>query len=195
MESPTTTLAAFSWAADGRLVFDELVSGAFDIGVLTVEGEPNREMLLDSEFNESRLAVSPDGRWLAYQSNESGQNEIYVRPFPNVDDGKWPISTDGGQEPQWGPDGRELFYLDPDNLMVTQIETDPTFSRGTPESALSTSGYAVPPGARRYDISPDGRRFLMLKGPTAETTDGEGSPELIFVQNWHQELLERVPIP
>ena len=100
---------------------------------------------------------------------------------------------DGGQEPQWSPDGQELFYLGPADLMVVQIETEPTFSRRTPERALSTSGYLGPAlTARRYDISPDGR-FLMLKPTTAETTDGEGSPELIFVQNWFEELQSLVP--
>ena len=193
MESPNGPFA-FSWAADGRLVFAEGTSGQFNIGMLTVEGEPNQELLLDSEFSERRPAVSPDGRWLAYESNESGQLEIYVRPFPNVDDGKWPISTDGGVEPQWSPDGEELFYLAPGNLMATQIETEPTFSWSTPERALSTSGYALPDSAHQYDISPDGR-FLMLKWATAETTDGEGLPELIFVQNWFEDLKARVPVP
>ena len=191
MESPNAY--ALSWAADGRLVFAELTSGGFDIGVLTVEGEPNRDVLLDSEFSEERPAVSPDGQWLAYESDQSGQAEIYVRPFPNVNDGRWPISTDGGEEPQWGPEGRELFYLAPDNLMVTQIETDPTFSWSTPERVFSTSGYAVPlNAAHRYDIEPDGR-FLMLKPTTAETTDGDSSPEVIFVLNWFEELQRLVP--
>ena len=150
-------------------------------------------MLLDSEFSEQRPAVSPDGRWLAYESDESGQFEIYVRPFPNVDDGKWQISTDGGREPQWSPEGQELFYLGPGDLMVAQIETEPTFSWSTPESMFSTSGYGVQLGtAHRYDISPDGR-FLMLKLPTPETTDGEGSPELIVVQHWSEELQRLVP--
>ena len=177
------------------MVFSELASGGFDIGVLTVEGEPNRELLLDSGFSESRPAVSPDGRWLAYQSDESGQAEIYQRPFPNVDDGKWQISTGAGLEPQWSPEGQELFYLGPGDLMVAQIETEPTFSWSTPERVFSTSGYAVPgAAARRYDISPDGR-FLMLKPATAETTDGEGSPELIFVQNWFEELQRLVSTP
>ena len=194
MESPNSP-DPFSWAADGRLVFNELASGGRNIGVLTVEDEPNRDLLLDSEFGEQRPRVSPDGRWLAYESNESGRSEIYVRPFPNVDDGKWQISTDGGREPQWAPGGRELFYHGRGNLMAAQIETEPTFSRSTPESVFSTSGYAVPVNtARRYDVSPDGR-FLMVKPATAETTDGDGSPELIYVQNWFEELQRLVPTP
>ena len=97
--------------------------------------------------------------------------------------------------PSWSPDGEVVFYLGPGDLVVAQLETEPTFSRSTPESALSTSGYVLPGNtARRYDISPDGR-FLMLKPATAETTDGASSPELIFVQNWFDELQRLVPTP
>jgi len=175
------------------LVFNELISGGFDIGVLTVEGEPNRDVLLDSEFFELRPAVSPDGRWLAYQSNESGQSEIYVRPFPNVDDGKWQISTDGGREADWGPEGQELFYRGQTHLMVAEIETEPDFSWSSPESVLDTGGYLMQLTGRTYDIHPDGQRFLMIKPATAETTDGEELPQLIVVLNWFEELKRLVP--
>ena len=75
-----------------------------DIGVVTVDGEPTVEILLETEFQEEAPAQSPDGRWLAYQSDESGQPEIYVKPFPNVDGGRWQVSTNGGYRPVWSPE-------------------------------------------------------------------------------------------
>ena len=102
----TAVTRPWGWSTDGRLVFDRQ-SGA--IGVLTVEGDRTVEMLLETEFATLVPALSPDGRWLAYQSDESGQNNIYVQPFPNIDDGKWQVSTNGGDDPVWSPDGRRLL--------------------------------------------------------------------------------------
>ena len=116
----------WGWTTDGRLVFDQRPG---DIGVLTVEGDRTVEMLLETEFEEEMPALSPDGRWIAYQSNESGRSEIYVQPFPNVDDGKWQVSTNIGFDPVWSPDGRHLFFASfPFRMMVAEVETDPTFS-------------------------------------------------------------------
>ena len=98
----------WGWSADGRLVFDV---DPGDIGVLSVEGDRTVEMLLETEFEEHVPGVSPDGRWIAYQSNESGQSEIYVKPFPNIDDGEWQVSISGGFDPVWSPDGRQLFFV------------------------------------------------------------------------------------
>ena len=192
MESPDA--GAFSWGAEGQLVFNEGGAvGGRNISTLTLDGDRHREVLLDSEFGQRRPAVSPDGRWLAYESKESGQWQIYVRPFPHVDDGKWQISTDGGREADWAPDGQELFYLGPTHLMVAEIETEPTFSWSSPESVFDAAGYLPNITARTYDIHPDGQRFLMIKPATAATTDGEDSPQLIFVQNWFEELKRLAP--
>ena len=184
----------YAWAADGRLIFEQ----AQDIGVLTMEGERTVEMLLDAEFREAEPALSPDGRWLAYFSNETGTQLIYVQPFPNIDDGQWNVSLSVGADPVWSPDGRELFYRRPTDLMVAQVETEPTFSSRTPEPLFSLSGYEVGGGGtgRRFDLAPDGDRFIFRKSGTAEqTSDDEPFNGLIFVQNWHQELIERVPVP
>ena len=86
----------FGWSTDGRLLFDVPGNNGRDIGVLTVEGEHTAELLLDGDFSEGRPALSPDSQWLAYQSNESGRNEIYVRPFPDIDSGRWQVSNDSG---------------------------------------------------------------------------------------------------
>ena len=102
-----------SFSPDGRiLVFEENTnSPAQDVGSLSMDGEPTVEWLLDSPAREDKAAVSPDGRWMAYASDESGRFEVYVRPFPNVDEGRWSISAGGGRGPVWGPNGRELFYV------------------------------------------------------------------------------------
>ncbi len=177
-----------SWfSPDGKsLVFYER-KGSFDIGVLSMEGERTSKPLLQTEFDETRPAISPDGRWIAYMSNETGRREIYVRPFPSVEDGSWQISSDGGVSPVWAPNGRELFYRNGEAMMVVKIETEPSFRHGRPQVLFSGS-YAF--AARNYDIHPDGQRFLMIK--EAEQT-GETGTELIVVENWFQELKRLVP--
>ena len=184
----------YAWAADGRLIFEE----AFDIGVLTIEGERTVEMLLEADYEERDPALSPDGRWLAYFSGETGTPYIYVRPFPNIDDGQWRVSPDFGADPVWSPDGRELFYrtgVADGDVMVAQIETEPTFSAGTPEPLFSLSGYALPIG-RGFDLAPDGDRFLFAtSGTRGQAGDDEPFNGLIFVQHWFEELKARVPVP
>ena len=189
----------WAWAADGGLVFDQ--GDTPDIGVLTMEGERTVEMLLDAEYVEAAPALSPDGRWLAYESNETGTPLIYVKPFPNLD-GLWNVSLEIGVHAVWSPDGSELFYLDlrADMLMVVQVETEPTFSSSAPQPLLRLSGYSVvlgPTSGRGFDLAPDGDRFVFLRsdGGDLQTSDDADFSRLIFVENWHQELLERVPIP
>jgi serine/threonine-protein kinase len=146
------------------------------------------ESLFDGDFAES----SPDGRYLAYQSTESGRSEIYVRAFPDVHNGPWQISTAGGTRPAWSRDGRELFYLDAANAMnvVRVVTSGQTFVSGPPE-ILFTTGYYEPNPARHYDVSADGRRFLMIK----ENPMGrDATPaSMVVVQNWQEELKQRVP--
>ena len=183
----------YAWASDGRLIFQQ----GTDIGVLTMEGERTVEMVLDAEYAEREPVLSPDGRWLAYVSSEDG-SRIYVRPFPNVGDGgPWEVSREGGVSPVWSPDGRELFYRRGSTaMMVAQVETAPTFSSRTPEPLFSLSGYVLSPAGdtgRKFDIAPDGR-FIFPTPATADQTGDEPFNGLIFVENWFQELTERVPI-
>ena len=176
----------YAFTPDGKqLVFLEVGQNR-DLGVLSLEG--SSEPLLATEFAERNAEISPDGRWLAYESNASGQNEIYVRPFPNVEDGQWLISSGGGTRPLWAPDGRELFYLAPGaRLMAVDVQTEPSFAPGNAEEVFA--GYYAPAGGRPYDISPDGERFLMIK-----ESAGVDSTEFITVINWHEELLRLVPV-
>jgi serine/threonine-protein kinase len=138
--------------------------------------------------------ISPDGRYLGYQSNESGREEIYVKPFPRVSDGRWQVSTDGGTRPVWSRDGRELFYFDLSNTIIAvPVEVSSrTFSIGKPLK-LFTSRYATSLTAHReYDVARDGRHFLMLKEDAASDRDAAPAA-MIVVQNWFEELKARVP--
>ena len=183
----------YAWAADGRLIFQQ----ARDIGVLTMEGERTVEMLLDAEFTEAEPALSPDGRWLAYVSVETGTALIYVQPFPNIDDGLWNVSLGFGADPVWSPDGRELFYRRPTDLMVAQVETEPTFSSRTPEPLFSLSGYGIGGRGtgRPFDVALDGDHFIFRTPGTAEQTSADDPFNgLIFVENWFEELKARVPV-
>ncbi len=159
------------------------------------EGERTPTVLLDTEFVESNAALSPDGRWMAYESDESGQREIYVRPFPDVNAGRSPVSSDGGTWPVWAPDGRELFYVGPQAMMSVAIETEPTFGLGRREPLFDKEPYWTRPSApqnRRAAISPDGQRFLLLKeGGGSE--DAAPPPSIILVQNFSEELKRLVP--
>ena len=186
----------YAWAADGRLIFEE----ENDIGALTMEGERTVEMLLDEEFNEAEPSLSSDGRWLAYASTEIEVALIFVKSFLAIDDDPWRVSPNYGRHPVWSPSGRELFYrgVDQTDLMVSQIEIEPTFRRRTPEALFSLTGYLVVGGGgeRQFDLAPDGDRFIFLKrGGDAQTSDGDPFNGLIFVENWFEELKERVPLP
>jgi len=139
-------------------------------------------------LGERSADLSPDGRWIAYQSDESGIDEIYVRPFPNVNDGRWQISAgDGGRFPVWARNGRELFYLAPGGRMMSvAVQSSSTFSVGR-SARLFEGAYEMPTEARHFDVAADGR-FLMIK----KTAD-QDSGRLIVIENWFEELTARVP--
>ncbi|HYV30534.1 MAG TPA: protein kinase, partial [Candidatus Binatia bacterium] len=154
-----------SWSPDGQvLAFSEVdPTTGYDIWVLRLEGDRKPQPFLHTPSNESAPTFSPDGRWLAYQSDESGREEIYVRPFPSPG-GKWLISTEGGTQPVWARNGRELFYRNGDKMMAAAVETKPTFAAAKPK--LLFEGHyetGIYPSLPNYDVSPDGRRFLMIK--------------------------------
>ena len=188
-----------SFTPDGkRLVFSEWGSGAPGIGMVSLGAEPIAKMLIQGRYQASsglqnvpptsRAEISPDGRFIAYRSYETGRDEIYVRPFPNVEEGKWQISGDWGVSTVWAPDGRELFYRSGDRMMVVRVETEPTFKAGSPE-VLFTGSYSVAAG-RNYDIHPDGQRFLMLKDVEEQAS---ARSQLTIVLNWFEELKQLVP--
>jgi Tol biopolymer transport system component len=173
--------AAMSWSPDGRrLAFTEASAGGNrDILVLdTAVGKV--APFIKTEFAEGGAQFSPDGRFIAYISNESGRAEVYVQPYPGPG-GKWQISTDGGTEPRWNRNGRELFYRSGDRMMVVPVSTASTFSAGRPQMLFERRypSTQLPQTAPHYDVSADGQRFLMVK----EGERGPGAP-INVVLNW-----------
>jgi len=202
LSRPGRNLIPYSWSGDGKSIVvadvggNVMASSEWDIGVLSLEGERTYKLLVKERFTEVQPQVSPDGRWIAYLLNEKeGQlGDIYVRPFPEADRGKWQVSTGGGSSPRWSTDSKELFYLRGDNSMISvAVGSDPAFSFGSPKT-LFRSIYAGVSGSSGtpYDIHPDGKRFLMMKLPGAPST--AANPQKInIVLNWFEELKQRVP--
>jgi len=164
-----------------------------DLLQLALDGTRRVTPLLQTKFDERNGIVSPDGRWLAYESNSSGSFEIYVRPFPNVGAGQWQVSTAGGRQPLWARSGKELFYVGGNGalLRVPVEASGATWNAGAPMKLLE--GRYVTGGTlgRTYDVSPDGQRFLMIKAPGTDAT--AALPALIVVQHWDEELKRLVP--
>jgi serine/threonine-protein kinase len=182
-----------SFTPDGRqLLLHPSASTPYDLQIADIEGKTPPRPLLVEPYSESNGVVSPDGRWLAYQSNESGRDEIYVRPFPDVSSGRWQVSSGGGTRPLWNRNGRELFYyLSPGVIWSVPIVPGSSFTAGTPAVVVKGT-YLAPQTGRMYDVSPDGRRFLLIKASRAEGEEPP-LPQLIVVQNWVEELKRLVP--
>jgi len=186
-----------SWSPDGQFLafhqqpgVESSSSTGRDIWILPMEGERKPWPFLQTPFSEADPKFSPDGRWLAYVSDESGRREVYVQPFPGPG-GKWQISTEGGTEAVWAGNG-ELFYRNEngDKMMVVDITTEPTFRAGNPR-LLFEGFYQGGIGGNRafYDVTPDGQRFLMVKAGEQETE----AMQINVVLNWFEELKRLVP--
>jgi serine/threonine-protein kinase len=182
-----------AWGNGGRaLLFTEcssaITSTRCDMSLLAMAGSAERQTktLLRSEFSDNFPAVSPDGRWLAYESNAAGRLEIYVRPFPDVDGGRWQASTGGGTEPLWAPNGQELLYRGPTAVMAVPVESGSTPTFGKPQALFNVGRYTVS-NFRDWDISPNGDRFIFAAPLTTE----EG--QIVIVENWFEELKRLVP--
>ncbi len=168
--------------------------------VLRVVGPPSRDivqgqrgggvampLLASPVYSEIAPMLSPDGKWLAYSSDETGQYEVYVRPYPDVNTGRWQVSQAGGLQPVWSRNGRELFYQNGAKMLVSAaVLPGPTFTLGAQTPLFSTSAFASNGIAVNYDVSPDGQRFLFLRAPPTPTAERGGA--LVQITNWGAEV-------
>jgi serine/threonine-protein kinase len=185
-----------SWSPDGgTLAFVEYNhEGGSEIHLLNVRDRSVRTYL-SSRFSLRYPEFSPDGRWMAYTSDESGRFEVYVQPFPGGG-GKWQISSEGGREPLWARNGRELFYrsgpaeVPPSQVWLVDVQTGSGFTASKPRLLFEQPGYASRHPIRGWDISPDGERFLMVK---LEERKPQPVTEMVLVQNWFEELRRLAP--
>ncbi|HYN64431.1 MAG TPA: hypothetical protein VES36_07500, partial [Candidatus Limnocylindrales bacterium] len=143
-----------------------------------------KPLLVDANFNTLCIALSPDGRWLAYTSNETaGQYEVYVASFPDMKS-KRLVSTGGGTEPRWARNGRELYFVSSGQLMAVAVPPGPSFSPGSPRALFSVEGYRRARNHQQYDVAPDGR-FVMIR-------EAGGMAGAVYAERWFAELLAKV---
>ena len=177
-----------SWTPDGQvLTFLEInPKTGYDVYTMSLK-DRKPQPFVQTPALETAPRFSPDGHFIAYNSDESGRAEIYVRPYPGPG-GKWQISTEGGTEPVWNPKGRELFYRSGNKMMTVEVSTEHTFSAGKPKMLFEGPYAPTPRSFPDYDVSPDGQRFLMLKA-----TDQAPPNQINVVLNWFEELKQKVP--
>jgi Tol biopolymer transport system component/tRNA A-37 threonylcarbamoyl transferase component Bud32 len=184
--SPSLDFGQVVPSRDGRwLILRTAPVGAGSTDLLGLKtGDTTLVPLVASTATEFYPTLSPDGRWLAYASNESGKSEIYVRPFPETASAKWQVSTAGGGEPAWSNTGRELFYFNGKSEMVSaEIPPGATFSVGRQRTLFSVAELARGGPVVSYSVSPDDKRFLMVReGETAQQS------ELIVAESWMEQL-------
>ncbi|HXN47224.1 MAG TPA: protein kinase [Bryobacteraceae bacterium] len=173
-----------SWSPDGRFIVYAQINpetGA-DLLAVPVEGDRKPFVVVATPATEDQGQFSPDGHWLAYTSNESGQSEIYAIPFPpSASGGKWMVSRGGGVQPRWRPNGRELFYISPDSKMMSvEVTTGPVFQSGTPRPLFQTEivDTGIRTGPLSWDLAPDGNRFLIITPNLSDTSS------LTVALNW-----------
>jgi serine/threonine-protein kinase len=178
-----------SWSPDGKiLVFRERRAGtSFDIGYLKL-AERQANYVVDSPYDERHPMLSPDGRWLTYTSDETGRREVYVQPFPGPG-GKRQISNQGGTEPMWNPNGKELFYRNGNKMMAVTFRPGQELNPSAPV-LLFEEPYEMDPDnySSNYDVSPDGWHFVMIR-----IAEDLAPLKIIVVLNWHEELKRLVP--
>ncbi len=179
-------LSASVWSRDGKwLVYRTSinVAGAGDILAIRPGVDSAPSVLMATPYRELDPTLSPDGKWLAYASDETGRQEVYVVPFPNVGAAKWPVSTSGGNQPLWAHSGRELFFRSGGNLVSVPVQTSPTFSAGATTPLFSSRVYIGNPNRRQYDVASGDNRFIFIRAVGVEAAN-----DLVLVDNWFEEL-------
>jgi Tol biopolymer transport system component len=199
------------WSPDGKTLVLLVARGFGDLWTLSLDGDRKLEPLVQLPSNERYAAFSPDGRWFTYASTEiGGRFEVFVQPFPTTG-ARYQISTDGGRDPVWSPDGRQILYNTgfsastatttntvtgsaAGNLAAVEVRTQPAFSFGRP-TPIPIDRAILGENGRYYDVTPDGKQFLVVMPPDAQTGAVRPPAERInVVLNWFEELKQRVPV-
>jgi serine/threonine-protein kinase len=187
---PSTGLFAMptSVSPDGKtLVYiGQTMETAGDVYALSLQGEPHPRPVVQTPAYDGGGWFSPDGKWLAYVSNESGQFQVYLRPYPGPDS-KEPVSTEGGTHPSWNPNGKELFYRNGNRMLAVDVATTPKLTLSRPRVLFEQRYVFGGQTVANYDVSPDGQRFVMVK-------DDSASGRINLVLNWFEELKRLVPV-
>jgi Tol biopolymer transport system component len=177
------------WTRDGRwlvLRTDNGAAGAGDIVGVRTSGDSTPVPLVHSAYTELHPAVSPDARWLAYTSNESGSNEVYVRPFPNSDGARWQVSNGGGTEPRWSVDGRELYFIGGERLMAAHVTSSGSgFAVADARPVMSVTGFILDGFHQSYTVGRDGS---FIFGAARQSAAGTHAPQLVRVDNWFRDV-------
>jgi eukaryotic-like serine/threonine-protein kinase len=194
ISSAGTMQTPYSISPDGR----ELIAGEMhptsgpDLVRVALGVKTDTTPVLATTAAETNGELSPDGKWLAYQVVETGTPQVFVRPYPRVDDGRWQISAAGGTRPVWTKNGKELIYLDLNRAMISvPVETSKGFRAGDPVKLFEKHVFTGVP-QRTFDVTPDGSRFVMIKDPDVD--QGNGPPAIVFVLNWIEEVKARLGI-
>jgi serine/threonine-protein kinase len=183
-----------TFTPDGKslIIRDSTPETGLDLSILSLEGERTVKPLIREPGNQQHPDISPDGRWIAYQTEEAGVSKVVVRPFPSVDSGGWIVSPDGGTRPRWNRRGGELFYQDPEGrLMSVAVQTGTEVTFAAPAVVVDARFVTAATFDRTYDVSPDGTRFLTIR----DAADAGGGPpvQVNLILNWGDELKVFVP--
>ena len=176
----------YAWSPDGKLLAFTERTQAWDILLISINGKGKLQPFANTRFAEWGPTFSPDDQWIAYVSDEQGQYDVYVQPYPQTGE-RWRVSTEGGEEPVWSPNSNELFYRNGRKWMVVAYTTTPKFSTQVPQVLFE--GDYINVGGRSYDVSPDDQRFLLLKS----SEESMAQTQLNVVVNWFEELKRKVP--
>ena len=160
------------------------------MGILSIGEKVEEQDFVAEESAEWSPAFSPDGNWIAYTTDRDGQHQIYVRPYPRMNDDFWRVSTDFGEEPIWSPAGGELFYRSGNRIMAARYESLPDSGFNSHPPTEAVKGRFHNAGGLSYDVSKDGKRFLVLQ-PVFDDTH---LPEIRIVRNWAEEVKQALPV-
>jgi Tol biopolymer transport system component len=191
LTSGKNTQSPATWSSDGKtLIFMEVTPETTqDMWIMNMDDREPRP-IMNSKFSEAAGRISPDGRWFAYVSDQSGRREIYLTTFPSFS-GQWQISNEGGQEPVWNPNGGELFYRNGAKMMSVDLTAQPNLSLGKPRVLFEGVYLLTLLTGANYDVTPDGKRFIMLKDASPDNSP----TQINIVLNWFEELKQKVPMP